>query len=492
MFGSVFAIVFAAVLVACSAMPPVSAGPAPPIPEAWSASPSAASTAGPATPLAAWWGRFNDPLLVALIEDALRANTSVRSAKAVLAQSRALAEVQVASLAPGLRGSASAQRDYAGNRAGNASGSNLFKVGFDASWEPDVFGGLRAAVAAADADTQASAASLGDVQVSVAAEVAVDYMQLRGLQARLAIAIANLKSQEETLLITQWRAQAGLLTSLEVEQARASTEQTRAQIPVLRAGATQAEHSLAVLTGRAPAALHERLSAPAYAPSFPTQKVPMPADDLVLAFPAETLRQRPDVRAAEVRVTAASARVTQADAARFPSFQLSGSLGLSALTVGALTGVSSVLAALIGSASAPIFDAGATRAQVRARQAALQQAGAAYYAAVLTALKDVEDSLVALKSDRERLQSLRAAAGAAQNAALLASQRYSSGIIDFQVVLETQRTLLSTQDGVASTAADLDADHVRLYKALGGGWERSDDIHGAANSAPPTQSSTRE
>jgi multidrug efflux system outer membrane protein len=201
-------------LVACAVVAPA----VPPnshlsLPLAWSE-----SGTGSVTPLAAWWRRFEDPLLVALIDDALRANATVRGAVAALAQSRALFDVQTAGLAPSLNGSASAQRSR--NRA--AGSSNVFNAGFDASWEPDVFGGRRAGVSAAGADTLASAASLGDAQVSVAAELAVNYMQLRGLQARLAIAQASLQSQEETLQIAQWRAQAGLLTALEVEQARCS------------------------------------------------------------------------------------------------------------------------------------------------------------------------------------------------------------------------------------------------------------------------------
>jgi multidrug efflux system outer membrane protein len=441
-----------------------------PIPAAWSApasnsgNPAAgASTAAPAgtptaTPLALWWRRFNDPLLVELVDDALRANTSVRTAVAALAQSRALAEIQSAALLPALSASASVQRS-------RASGEyyNSFDAGFDASWEPDIFGGQRAALAAADATSRASVASLGDVQVSVAAEVALDYMLLRGLQARLDIAIANLASQEETLQIVEWRTQAGLSTALEVEQARTATEQTRAQIPLLQTSAAQAEHSLAVLTWRAPAALHQRLRT--------TVALPAPADDLVLAFPLDTLRQRPDVRAAEARLSAAAAQVTQADAARFPGFQLSGSLGLSALSAGALTNRASLVNSLLAGVTGSLFDGGAARAQLRAQQAALEQAAAAYDAALLTALKDVEDGLVALRNDRLRLQSLQRAAQSARSAALLASQRYGSGLIDFEVVLETQRTALTAQDSLASAAADLNTDHVRLYKALGGGWE---------------------
>jgi outer membrane protein TolC len=198
--------------------------------------------------------------------------------------------------------------------------------------------------------------------------------------------------------------------------------------------------------------------------------IPQAADDLVLSFPADTLRQRPDVRAAEQQVAAALARVAQADAARKPSFRIGGSLGLSALTLGALTDGASVVSSLLAGVTLPIFDGGAARATLRAEQAALVQAQEAYRATILTALKEVEDALVALRGDRERLLRLNLAATSARNAAQMARQRYDSGLVDFQVVLETQRSQLGTQDSVASTQTDLAADHVRLYKALGGGW----------------------
>ena len=222
----------------------------------------------------------------------------------------------------------------------------------------------------------------------------------------------------------------------------------------------------ALLTGQPPATLASVLATPS--------AVPQPANDLVLSIPAETLRQRPDVRAAEYQVTAAAARVAQADAALLPNFQLGGSLGLSALTLGALGSGSSVVSVLLASVSLPVFEGGALRAQVRAQQAALDAARSAYEATVLAALKDVEDALVALRANRERLTYLQRAAAAAGNAALLARQRYASGLIDFQTVLDTQRTQLAAQDSVASTGTLLAADHVRLYKALGGGWRAAD------------------
>lgn len=447
------ALVGTLLLAGCASLkaPPSSADAGVAVPTAW-------SLAAPATTpsaLARWWQRFDDPALTSLIEQALAANASIASAQAALRQSRALAQVQQARLGPDVGVSGSAQR----SRSASGGSSNSFRAGFDANWESDVFGGQRAARDAASLDADASEASLGDVQVSVAAEVAQTYITLRSAEQRLAIASENLASQEETLRITLWRVQAGLATSLQSEQARAAVEQTRAQIPALQTSLALARHQLALLTGRTVTGFSLAEGG----------TVPQPADDLALAFPADTLRQRPDVRAAEARVGAAAKRVVQADAARYPSFSLSGSLGLSALTLSGL-GSGAVVSSLLAGISLPVFDGGALRAQGEAQRAAFDQAREAHRSAVLGALKDVEDALVALQGDRERLARLRDAADAASNAALLARQRYASGLVDFQTVLETQRTQLSAQDNVAASQADVASDHVRLYKALGGGW----------------------
>jgi NodT family efflux transporter outer membrane factor (OMF) lipoprotein len=470
--GALVAAMVLLALCGCASVTPRPAGAlAVDVPATWAAA-DAASAPTAAAPLARWWQRFGDPQLSRLVGQALQSNTSVRTAQSALAQARALRDVSAAGLWPTLGSSASAQRGTSGGR----STGNSFQAGLDASWELDLFGANRSALDASEATARASAANLGDVQVSIAAEVGLDYIVLRGAQARLAIAEDNLASQLETLQITRWRLQAGLLTELETEQARASAEQTRAQLPVLQTTLEQARHALAVLTGRPPAALAAELAAPGPVPQAPA--------DLALSLPAETLRQRPDVRAAELQVGAAQARVAQADAARLPNFSLGGSLGLSALTVGALTDGASVVSSLLASVSLPVFDGGAARAQVRAQEAALVQAQLAYQAAVLTALKDVEDALVALRGDRERQARLQQAAAAAGNAAVLARQRYSSGLVDFQTVLETQRTQLSAQDSVASAGADVAADHVRLYKALGGGWRPDNDAAATAATEP--------
>lgn len=449
----------ALLLQGCAHRAPVaSESPGAALPVAWNAPlPAGVAVLPQADDLARWWERFGDPQLSALVAQALQAHPSALSAQAALRQARAQARVQAAGMLPDVSLSGSAQRSRSGGQTGNS-----FQVGLDAGWEPDLFGRLDAGVQASQADARAAQASLEQVHVSLSAEVALEYIALRSLQQRLAIAQRNLETQQQTLQITDWRVQAGLATSLVAEQARAAAEQTAAQVPQLQASLAQARHALAVLTGQAPAALDAALAAP--------QAVPQPSQALVLDIPADTLRQRPDVRVAQERVQAALARVSQADAARYPSLRISGNLGLGAATLGALTNGASVASALLGSISVPLFDGGAARAQVRVQEAALEQARIGYEAVVLGALQDVEDALVALQGDRERLARLRAAAEAAANADLLARQRFQSGLIDFPTVLDTQRTVLAAQDGVAAAQTSLATDHVRLYKALGGGW----------------------
>lgn len=449
----------ALLLQGCAHRAPVaSETPGAALPVAWNAPlPAGVAVLPQADDLARWWERFGDPQLSALVAQALQAHPSALSAQAALRQARAQASVQAAGMLPDVSLSGSAQRSRSGGQTGNS-----FQVGLDAGWEPDLFGRLDAGVQASQADARAAQASLEQVHVSLSAEVALQYIALRSLQQRLAIAQRNLETQQQTLQITDWRVQAGLATSLVAEQARAAAEQTAAQVPQLQANLAQAHHALAVLTGQAPAALDAALAAP--------QAVPQPSQALALDIPADTLRQRPDVRVAQERVQAALARVSQADAARYPSLRLSGSLGLRALTLGALGDSASLVHSLLGSVAVPLFDGGATQAQVQVQQAALEQARQAYQLAVLTALKEVEDALVALQGEAARLAHLQQAAQAAGNAALLAQQRYASGLIDFASVLETQRTQLATQDALATSQANLGSNHVRLFKALGGGW----------------------
>lgn len=428
------------------------------VPAAWSGT-GAAPPAAEAAALASWWQRFDEPVLPPLVEQALVGSTDIAAAQARLRQARAQRDLTAAGRTLSVSGGGSAQA----SRSDGSATAQRYAASIDARWEADLWGGSAAGLRAADATAEASAVTLAGTRVAVAAEVALNLLQLRGTQARLANARASLASQQQTLQIVQWRADAGLVTQLDVEQAKTAVEQIRAQLPALESNATQAMNALAVLTGRAPGALADTLQArtPALAPTTPP--------DLALALPAEVLRQRPDMRAAELRLLAAAARVDQADAERLPSLSLGGSIGLNALSLAGL-GSAPAAASLLASISVPLFDGGRIRAQVRQQEAARDETEIAYRATLLAALQEVEDTLVALRGTREQLAAQQSAAASALNAAQIAEQRYRSGLVDFQNVLQTQRTLLSAQDSVAATATTLATQHVRLYKALGGGW----------------------
>lgn len=431
------------------------------IPAAWQGTPAQPQQQSPED-LSRWWQRFGDATMATLVEQALHANPTVQSAQVALRQARAQLQVQEAGLLPSIGSSAGASR----SRQGNNGASNRYNFGIDASWEPDWWGRQDNAVQAGVANVAAAVASLDGAHVSLAAEVAQSYIELRNQQNRLRIAQENLVIQRENQQITEWRVQAGLASSLDAEQARSSTAQTAAQVPALQASIAQYRHALAVLVGQPPAALEAMLQV--------AQALPEAPEGLAMALPADTLRQRPDVRVQEQRVIAAVANLSSQERANFPSLRLGGSLGLSALTIGALSNGASVAASIAASLSAPLFDGGANRAQIQVQQAAVEQARINYRSTVLTALKEVEDALVQLQGDQDRLVQLKVAEEAARNAQLLANQRYSSGLVDFQIVLDTQRTLLSSQDSVANAQAAISTDYVRLYKALGGGWQPAD------------------
>ena len=460
----------ATALVVLSGCTAISSEPMPPLPAAPAAwtQPAAnmpmgsgaadQSSIGPGSRLADWWRQFNDPLLEALVAAALTDSPDLRAASARLAQARAQRGIAAAGLVPSVDLGAS-------TRASAARGSDTsrsYSLGLDARWELDLFGGLRSAVDAAQAELEASAAELGSVQASLAAEVALAYVDLRSLQSRLDVAQRNLEAQLETLQLTRWRAQAGLVGALDVEQARAIVEQTRAQLPVLRTSLGQARHRLSVLTGRPPGAWDAQLASPGPIPAAPTS--------IALGIPAETLGQRPDVLAAERSLAAATARVGQARAARYPGLTLSGSLGLDALSLAGLTSGGATTRSLAASLAATLFDGGRLRRTVELRTGAQAQALASYEATMLAALEEVENALLAVAGNRERRLALEQAADAARNAALLARQRYASGLTDFQSVLDSARTVLSAEDSLAVNEADGAISMVRLYKALGGGW----------------------
>ena len=434
----------------------------PPAPAAWTT--TAEGTTAELSDLSEWWETLGDIALTELITTALRANPDLHVAEARLRQARAQRGIATANLLPAVNASGSA--------SDRTDSSAAFSADIDASWEPDVFGGARAGVVAATADLRASAADMYATRISLAAEVARNYIDLRTQQTRLDIARRNEATQAETLELTGFRAQAGLVGSIDVEQARTNLEQTRAQLPALESSIEQTMHRLATLAGLEPAGLRDRLRAVTALPSIPSE--------IAIGIPASTLRQRPDVRAAEQRVLAENARVQQAKAERLPQFSLSGSLGTqlvrgslsagSELAAGALSGGASLVSSLAASVFQTLFDGGRIRQQIAIQTAAQEQAAASYEGTILTALEDVENALVSIEKNRERLSALTRAATAANTAAALARTQYQAGLADFQRVLDTQRTVLSVEDGLAQTQGDRLTALVQLYKALGGGW----------------------
>ncbi|MFN9507349.1 MAG: TolC family protein [Rubrivivax sp.] len=456
---------------------------APPEPPAHWQNASAADAAPPAANvLSSWWQRFNDPELSRVVQRAQQANPRAVAASAVWRQALAQRDAIAGARLPSLVGQGTAASDTQGLGAEQGS-SQRVQLGLDLRWTPDLSGATAHALAAADAVAQSRQASLGDVQVALAAEAALAYVELRRQQRRLALAQQTLSSLQQTRQITQWRLDAGLLSTLQLDQARAAVAQTEALVPALQTRVAQSRHALALLMGEpyranaaperpSPASAAEATSPPAAAPTATSAgpQIPEAPDSLALHIPADTLRQRADVRATEQAVVAARSRVGQAQAERLPSLALGGSIGLSALALGALGDRASVVSSLLASISMPLFDGGVRRAQVRLQEGALDQALALHRAAVLSALTQVEDALVALAGYRASLVALDTAASAASHANTLAQQRFTGGLVDFQTVLDTQRTAYSAQDAALGARADLASSHVRLYVALGGGW----------------------
>ncbi|NLW81119.1 MAG: efflux transporter outer membrane subunit [Desulfovibrionales bacterium] len=453
------------ILASCAAVGPDYTPPAMAPPAGWTNLDTSARPVthpDPVADISQWWENLDDPLLIALVEEALLNSPDVRSAQAKLWEARARRGVAVSEFFPNLAASGNARRSQSSKEVGSGTTRELFNAGFDAAWELDLFGGVRRSVEAAGASFESSIARLHDAQVTLTAEVGRNYMDFRTVQLRLRIARENLATQSETLQLTEWRAQAGLVSSQDVEQARGNLEQTRAQIPNLETSLAEAGHRLDVLLGQTPGTLQARLT--------PSGDLPAVPEGIAVGIPADILRQRPDVRAAERTLAAETARIGAAEAARYPAFNLSGTIGFEALSLGALgssgTGTSSLLAGI----SAPIFDAGRLRGQVEIQNAVREQALVAYEQVVLEALEEVENALVALARNRERVRALANAVEAERNAAEMARQRYSSGLIDFQSVLDTERSVLSVEDNLATARADGVLTLISLYKALGGGW----------------------
>jgi NodT family efflux transporter outer membrane factor (OMF) lipoprotein len=412
--------------------------------------------------LANWWSTLHDPMLTSLVERAIEDNLDLRQARARVRQARARRGISKAALFPTVDATGSARTSRSSEETGSGEERELYAAGFDAAWELDVFGGNRRAVEAADAQLQASEEDLRDVLVSLTAEVALNYVEVRSFQTLLSVAKANLDAQTETYNITQWRYQAGLTTQLDVEQAKYSLEQTRAAVPSLQTGLEQAKNRLSVLLGQPPGSLNDALAE--------HKPIPVTPLEVAVGVPADALRRRPDVRRAERQLAAQTAEVGVATADLYPRFSLSGSIGVEALVPDNLFSADSRTHGGSAFFAWPVFDAGAIRSNIEVQSALQEQALFQYEAAVLTALEEVENAIVAYAKEQHRRASLGEGTQAAQNAVDLAQSQYSSGLIDFNIVLIAQRSLLSLQEQLAVSEGEVTANLISLYKALGGGW----------------------
>lgn len=413
--------------------------------------------------LATWWNTLNDPLLAQLTQRAAANNLDFKQAQARLREARARRGASEAERFPTVAVQAGANRSRSSGEMGSGGSrtSEMLSTGFDANWELDIFGGKRRAVEAAEASLDAAQEDLRDVLVSLLAEVALNYVEVRSYQARIAIAKSNLDTQRETWQIARWRREAGLTTQLDEDQAKRNLEQTRAQLPTLLTGLEQVKNRLGVLLGQQPGILVELETVAA---------IPISPPEVAVGIPADILRQRPDIRRAERQLAAASAQVGVATAARYPNFSLTGTLGLQALSAAKLLQSGAGVFTLGSNAAWTLFDAGRVRQNIEIQNALQEQALIRYEAAVLGALRDVENALTAYAEEQSRRQALNDAVHAAQSAAGLAGNQYVAGLIDFLAVLDTQRALLSLQDQLIQSEAAITSNLARLYKALGGGW----------------------
>jgi multidrug efflux system outer membrane protein len=451
-----------------------------PAPKQWAETSQTISTAP--LDIVEWWTLFNDEKLNDLIQRAVRSNKDLQLAQARVVQARAQRRVVTSGLFPtvdvagsythidrnlslfGLGATTGGTTGGSSFGAGSTSGKfDLYQAGLDASWELDVFGGIRRAVEAANANIAASQEGLRDTLVTLLGEVATDYIAIRGNQYRIEIARRNIEVQRQTVEVTRGQFEAGLGTSLDVAQAEVLLATTEAQVPVLDTSMKQSIHGLGVLLGLEPEALLQELSQQEPVPQTPAQ-VP-------IGLPSELLRRRPDVRQAERQLAAATAQIGVATADLFPSFSLTGTFGYQSTKGSNLISPSHSYWTAGPSVSWPLFDADKVRANIQVQTAIQEQTLTTYESTVLTALQDVENAIVAYSNAEAAHISLVRAVDASRSAVQMAQDLYKKGLVDFLNVLQTESSLYQTEDQLAQNEQLVATNFVALFKSLGGGWE---------------------
>lgn len=457
--------------------------PTVPLPVTWSELPESGVKSEPIA-IAHWWSTLGDPVLNSLVERAVEANLDVRLAKARVREARALRGVAAAGLWPTINGGGTYLRlrgsentfsststtsaTGGGTSSGGATGfsldGNLFQANFDATWELDLFGRVLRSVEAAEADIAAAEENQRDIFVTLVAEVARNYAELRGVQSQLVVTRNNLHAQQQSVEITNARFQAGLTSGLDVEQAEAQLATTQSQTPTLESARQQSIHRLGVLLGQLPETLIAEL--------IPEQRLPLLPPEITVGLPSELLRRRPDVRRAERQMAAAIARIGVATADLFPRFTFSANvLGLQSADLADLALASSGFWSIGPAVSWPLFDAGHIRANIEVFNARGEQSLVQYQQTVLVAVEEVENALVAFTQERLRHRALAAAVAANHRSVALATERYTRGLGDFLNVLDAQRSLYNAEDQVVQSQRTTVSNLIALYKALGGGWE---------------------
>jgi NodT family efflux transporter outer membrane factor (OMF) lipoprotein len=392
----------------------------------------------------------------------VKANLDLRKAETTIRQARANREAAAADVRPAVTAGGSA----AGSRPSTRNGGELgqsYSTGPTASWEPDFFGRLRASITAYDADLEAAREDLRNVLVALTADVALNYVDVRSYQAQLAVTRANLATFEQTYEMTVAKFESGLTTGLDVQQALQTVQSTRASVPALETSRQKACNAIAVLLGEKPGALDAELAAVKPVPSIPTE--------VAVGIPADLVRRRPDIRAAERQFAAQSARVGVAQANLYPAFTLSGTMSFASTDVLNLLTPATLASSLAGSVQQTIFNRKRLREQVNLQNAALDQYAISYESTVLGAIQDVEDALQAFGAEQVRRRSLAEAVRSAENAAEMSRELYRIGLKDFLTVLDSERSVLNLQNSLAQSDAMITADLIRLYRAMGGGWQ---------------------
>jgi multidrug efflux system outer membrane protein len=428
--------------------------------------------------LASWWTQLGDPTLSALIDKAVAANLDIVQAQARLRQARESLAQANASFLPQVNASGSGGRNYnsagGGTRvdsngnvisSGASKWSSNYSASANASWQIDLFGELSRTAEAARADLAASGYDLATVRMTVISELVTNYVQARAAQEQLRIARETQGIQKDNFDIASWRLQAGLVSSLDAEQARAQLAQTNATVPQLESSLRGSLNRIAVLTGQAPGEATQALEAPAPIPTAPA--------DIATGIPADMLRRRPDVRSAERALASATARIGVAQAQLYPSLSISGNIGSNATAFKSLFDV--INGGIFGNLAQVIFDGGRLQSQVRSQRAATDAAFAAYKQSVLTALEDVENAMAALAAARTRTAEFTTAFDASNNAAILARSQYQAGMIDFQTLSTSENSLLSARNSLAGAQSDQVLALAQLYNALGGGWQNMEN-----------------